>query len=160
MSRLKASLAVSLFLHVALLYNFLHNSPPKITLPTKHDEQPTHGSTLEIVPPDDLTMPSAKPVEVKKKGYYGIGVYQDPFPSTVVCDGKFYNGWRVDIVVEGYPASLAGIAFGDIIIEVDGHIVKDIDEVRGFDESLVTITVCRSGIRRIVTMKRQFIRER
>ena len=160
MSRLKTCLVISTFLHAALLSSLFHNKSINIQHHKTASEQSHSRDNLEIIPPDEITMQSAKIADAKKKGYYGIGIYNNPIPETVVCEGKFYIGWQIDIAISGYPAQMAGMMPRDIVIEIDGGIIKNIQDLIGLNESPITIGICRNGIKRTVTMKRQFIRVR
>ena len=71
--------------------------------------------------PDYINVPSTQPMK-HAKFKVTLGLMPD------VMGASSTPGLRADIVVAGKPAYNAGIRSGDIILEIDGKLVKDINE--------------------------------
>lgn len=81
----------------------------------------------------------------KGEGFYGIGIY-DGAVREVMINGELMYGVIVSHVVEGYPADLAGIMDGDIIVMCDGHWgITSNDYIRGSGPTPITVVVYRAG---------------
>lgn len=90
------------------------------------------------------------PVEEQMSGEYeGIGVWVE-YP-----DGEF----TIVAPMPGSPAEQAGLRAGDVIVEADGHPLKNVDEkdaitfVRGPAGSVVRLTVRRPGVEDLLTVE-------
>jgi membrane-associated protease RseP (regulator of RpoE activity) len=155
----KIGLGISILLHSLLILSLmLHkkkipqakSDPPSVTMEIGSPPPPSH-----IVAPNDLPSPVSKPL--KKKGYYGIGVYVSSTLEAIVCDTTDYVGMKITLPVTGYPAEQAGIVSGDIILAVNGNPVSNTNDVVGKDESEVTLTLCHNGMIKYLNLKRTFI---
>jgi len=105
--------------------------------PRKSDEQPPDPS-VRIQEAVSNVVHEAK---ARMKG--GIGV---------MLSGGAARGFpRVEGVVPGSPAALAGLEKGDLITHVNGKslaalpLIKAVDSIRGFTATSLELTVVRSG---------------
>lgn len=103
-------------------------------------------------PGNDVKMPEPKKSltglhECKDDNWYGgVGIYQSILDGTTIAE-----------VIQGYPASRAGIRKGDVVVLVNGAPESGTDHIRGDPGTEVTITVNRSGERLTFTMVRDRI---
>lgn len=83
-------------------------------------------------------------------GYVGVALQ----PARTTLDGKVLDGLLVSSVAEDGPAAKAGLLVGDVMIEVAGHAVASLDDLR--DSLTVGATleaiVVRGGQRHAVSL--------
>ncbi|MEZ6020559.1 MAG: PDZ domain-containing protein [Planctomycetota bacterium] len=100
------------------------------------------SSTSSIVPADRIVMMQAEPVEGGPTGYLGVA------PGSAEKD----KGIAIDRVIEGSPASKAGLKVGDRILKVGEHATPDsaalIKAVRSYHVGeMVAIELLRDGMK-------------
>jgi len=59
-----------------------------------------------------------------------IGVYIQPLDSELAKELGIKEGVGIHEVIEGSPAANAGLQAGDVVLEVDGKLVKDVTELQ------------------------------
>jgi hypothetical protein len=164
MKGLRKNIAISLLLHTAAIFTALQcqHHTSKDPTPKKEKQQsevelapepPKHHKIIPITTPSTLI--PTKPLD--KKGYYGIGVYIDPYHTIVICEEKQYVGLLITSSVEGYPANSLGITRGDVIIEVEGVPLTGSNDVVGPAPTTVNFTICRDHKKLFFTTIRAFI---
>ncbi len=88
------------------------------------------------------------------RGYFGIGTQPVELPSALVKQLELNDGRGLLItsIAEDSPAAAAGLLIGDVLLEVDGHRVGDIDDLYaalGGDRigRSIPATIVRAGAR-------------
>ena len=161
------NITISTILHTLVLVWVIYTHPgskaqskQKTETPSQVEladsEPPKQPKSKKIIPINPIASEAAKPVE-KKSGYYGIGVYIDPYFAIAICDGKQYVGLNITGVVDGYPAEALGLKHQDVIIEVEGHPLDGVVDVVGKAATVVSFTICRDGHRLYFSTIRAFI---
>jgi S1-C subfamily serine protease len=107
--------------------------PIEVSLESKSKEFKSPKSDGTIIP---IGQNGTKAVE-KKNGYYGIGIYSANYMvgADVIV--------KVSQVIAGYPADLAGIEAGDLITEVDGQPLSNVNDIRGSAEANIVLKVIK-----------------
>jgi C-terminal processing protease CtpA/Prc len=141
-------------LHLAAFISLDKTEPIKqdsieITVESKGDSD-TNQITSDIIPKEEDGNSEEIPSD---KGYYGIGITsRDHF-----VDGRFVV--EILMVSFGYPADLAGLQSGDIIIEVNGMPITTGQEIKGEGKTSLTLKVKkRNGMITFMRLTRDFIR--
>lgn len=75
-------------------------------------------------------LPMLKEGRVVKRGWFGISARGLSSEETVQRGLPFNHGIEVLDIQEGSPASLAGLQRGDIILEVDDTLIRDISDLK------------------------------
>lgn len=158
---------ISAILHVLVLIWAIYTHPGSKVQPKQKtkapsqvelasDKTPKQPKAKKIIPISPIVSEIAKPIE-KKSGYYGVGVYIDPYFAITICDGKQYVGLNITGVVDGYPAEALGLKRQDMIIEVEGHRLDGTVDLVGKAPTIVSFTICRDGHRLYFSTIRAFI---
>ncbi len=91
------------------------------------------------------------PVDIET-GHLGI------FPDDEYVKGK---GFKIDIVMDQYPASVAGIFAGDYIYKINGSIADDFDNVLdaigGNNDKSVILDIMSGGVTQKYTLQKKKI---
>jgi serine protease Do len=93
---------------------------------------------------------------VADHGYLGVGVIELTDDRVKALGLKTDNGVEIKLVEENSPAARAGLKVNDVIIEVNGKAVEDMEQfLRSIGEAAggtkVTMTVWRGGAKRTLT---------
>jgi len=162
MKSLRKTIAISLLLHAAVIFIALRCHMSKDPTPKKEKQQsevelaPELPKNHKIIP--ITTIPILAPTKpLEKKGYYGVGIYVDPYHTIIICEGKQYVGLLINSSVAGYPANDLGITRGDVIIEIEGVPLIGGDDMIGPGPTTINFTICRDHKKLFFTTTRAFI---
>jgi membrane-associated protease RseP (regulator of RpoE activity) len=161
---MKQGVAISLIVHTAALalVIFSRELPivkkptpkPKVTeVVLTNAPPPKTSKIIPLSPMSDMFI--KKPL--KRKGYYGIGVYCNLMLIDTVCEGQIYASIKITGVVDGYPASALGLRSGDSIIEIEGNPINYRNDVMDTGPTMINFTICRDGKKIRLTTMRAFI---
>jgi serine protease Do len=108
---------------------------------TGYSQTPAHSATLR---------------RIVERGHLGVGVIELTEDRAKTLGLKDDNGVEVTHVEENSAASKAGLKVGDVILEVNGKTVENVEQfIRAISEevggSKVSLTVWRSGAKRTMT---------
>jgi S1-C subfamily serine protease len=88
------------------------------------------------------------------RGYFGIGTQPVALPTALVNQLELDDGHGLLItsIAEDSPAAAAGLLIGDVLLDIDGHRVRDIDDLHaalGGDRvgRSITAAIVRAGAR-------------
>jgi C-terminal processing protease CtpA/Prc len=125
--------------------------PVEVTLQeSEGDAEKPMETSASIIPKEDEGIEE----EIESdKGYYGIGITTHDY----FLDGKFVV--EIIMVSYGYPADLAGLQAGDIIIEINSLPISTGQEIRGEGKTPLTLKVIKkNGTITFIRLTRDFIR--
>jgi S1-C subfamily serine protease len=84
--------------------------------------------------------------------------FDDDDTEVVPVPGTNYSGVRLDDITENYPADIAGVREGDVVIQFDGTPIRTVQELvmrirRAVPYSTINLVVMRAGERLEIPVK-------
>lgn len=138
---MKLSLALSILLHLSILLITLSNKQTTTEQPKSKGNKKIEVSlnykkdeTIVVMETTIKTNKSQKKLDF----YYGIGVW------TGTNDN--FNSYRIDNILQGYPADRSGIRLDDQILLINGEKITYINDLRSSGPKTLVLTILRNGV--------------